>query len=274
MSIYKNFQNIISLFKHREIVSIPYLVGDTCLLEGKTAIITGGSGGIGYAIAESLIQSGCNVIITGTNVSKLERCCAQLGVNAKYLQLELDRVTTFNVKIEEASHFYGPIDILINSAGIFSSNNTFINVEENEYDNIMDINLKGTYFITQAVANHMIKRNVKGHILMVSSQSALEPSWSPYRLSKFGLNGITRGIAQQLLPYGIVVNGIGPGPTATGMQNYHEGDSISTNGNPAKRYTMPQEIAIYAKYLVSDMGNMIIGNTIYLSGGRGIIEVY
>jgi len=101
----------------------------------------------------------------------------------------------------------------------------------------------------------------------------LEPAWSPYRLSKWGIKGLISGLAQQLLPYGIIVNGIGPGPTATSMQPYNDGDSIYTNQNPINRYTMPDEIAVYAEMLVSDLGNTIIGDTIYMSGGRGIIEI-
>ena len=137
----------------------------------------------------------------------------------------------------------------------------------------MDLNLKSTYFFIQEIAKYMISSKIKGHILIISSQSALEPAWSPYRLSKWGIKGITSGIAQKLLPYGIIVNAIGPGPTATSMQDYREGDNIYTTGNTIERYTMPDEIAEYAKLLVSELGNTIIGDTIYMSGGRGIIEI-
>lgn len=273
MHVINKLHKILSLIHQRKIVFIPQLIEEKDLLKSKVALITGGSGGIGFAIAESFIQSGCRVIITGTNVEKLKGCCLKLGSDSRYLQLELNKVETFKTKVREASLFWGNIDILVNSAGVFSTKNIFINVEENEYDNIMSINLKGTYFITQTVANYMIDKQIKGHILMVSSQSALEPAWSPYRLSKCALNGITKGIAQQLLTHGIIVNGIGPGPTATAMQNYEEGESIFSTGNSVGRYTMPEELAVYAKYLVSDMGNMVIGDTLYLSGGRGIIDI-
>ncbi|WP_455665410.1 SDR family NAD(P)-dependent oxidoreductase [Phocaeicola sp.] len=273
MSIINKLHKILSLAHQKKIVFIPKLIEEKDLLKSKVALITGGSGGIGFAIAESFIKSGCRVIITGTNIEKLKDCCLKLGSHSRYLQLELNKVETFKTKVREASHFFGSIDILVNSAGVFSTKNIFINVEENEYDNIMSINLRGTYFITQTIANYMIDKQIKGHILMVSSQSALEPAWSPYRLSKCALNGITKGIAQQLLTHGIIVNGIGPGPTATAMQDYEEGDSIFSTGNSVGRYTMPEELAIYAKYLVSDMGNMIIGDTLYLSGGRGIIDI-
>ncbi len=136
----------------------------------------------------------------------------------------------------------------------------------------MNLNLKGTYFMCQEIGKYMINKKIKGHILIISSQSALEVPWSPYRLSKWSIRGLTQGIAQKLLPYGIVVNAIAPGPTATSMQSYENGDSIYTEENSIERYTMPSEVAMYARMLVSDLGNTIIGDTLYMSGGRGIIE--
>ena len=109
--------------------------------------------------------------------------------------------------------------------------------------------------------------------MLISSQSALEPAWSPYRLSKHGISEITKGLAQRLLEHNIIVNGIGPGPSATGMQPYEQGGSITTDGNPIGRYTMPEEIAQYAVMLVSELGDTVVGDTLYMSGGRGIIEL-
>lgn len=263
----------ISTMNEREIIPIPHLIDTEQMLQGKVAIVTGGSGGIGYAIAKSFIESGCKIIITGTNEDKLNQCCKDLGSNANYITLNLNAVGSFGGKVIEAVKMFGKIDILVNSAGIFSTKNDFLHVEEDEYDDIMDINLKGTYFFCQAVAKYMVLTKIKGHILLISSQSALEPAWSPYRLSKCGVKGVTLGIAQQLLPYGIIVNAIAPGPTATMMQGYKKNESIYTDGNPAGRYAMPGEIAIYAKYLVSNLGDMIIGDTLYISGGRGIIDI-
>ena len=118
----------------------------------------------------------------------------------------------------------------------------------------------------------MIDNGIKGNILLVSSQKALEPSWSPYRLSKLGISGITKGIAQRLAPYGIVVNAIGPGPTATAMVDLGVNGSIYTNENVLKRYIMPEEVAEYALLLVSQLGKLIIGDTIYVTAGEGIIN--
>lgn len=271
----KTLKSCVSLLKIKRIVPILKVTDENKMLTGKVALITGGSGGIGLAIAKSFLESGCKVIICGTNNDKLKKCCQELGDNSAYMQFNLNDVKTFNEKVEQASNVFGHIDILVNSAGMHISrkNLDFLNIKESEYDDIMNLNLKGTYFFCQSVSQYMIKNKIKGHILFISSQSALEPSWSPYRLSKNGINSVIKGLAQKLLPYEIIVNGIGPGPTATSMQQYVEGGSIYTDQNPIERYTMPEEVASYAKLLVSDLGNTIIGDTIYMSGGSGIIDI-
>lgn len=246
-------------------------------LEGKIALITGGSGGVGLAIAKAFLQAGAKVIIAGTSKDKLDKICTEINdSNLKSIVLNYDEPYSFEGKIKEAENIFGRIDILVSSAGIHVDRDglDFINTTIEEYDRVMDINLKGTYFMCQTVAKYMIDKKIKGHILIISSQSALEPSWSPYRLSKLGIDGIVRGMGQRLLGHGITVNAIGPGPTATTMQkHYREGGSIYTPLNPIHRFTMPEEVAQYAKLLVSDLGNTIVGQTIYMSGGRGITEI-
>ena len=94
-----------------------------------------------------------------------------------------------------------------------------------------------------------------------------------YRLSKWGIKGMTLGVAQQMLPYGITVNAIAPGSTSTNLLGVSDGDSIYTEDNEVSRYAMPDEIATYAKLLMSDAGNMVVGDTIYISGGRGLVSI-
>lgn len=268
-------KNFISVFKARQIISVSHPTNLSQILEGKVALITGGSGGIGFAIAKSFVESGCKVIISGTNKEKLEGCCSKLGKNSKYIVLNLLNTKEINEKVNEASKIFGKIDILVNSAGIHSTKmiNDFLEVSEEEYDSIMGINLKGTFFICQAIGNYMIENKIKGHILNISSSVALEPAWTPYRLSKWGMKGFTLGLADKLLQYGIIVNAIAPGSTATNMLGFKEGNSIFTEDNRVGRYVMPDEIATYAKLMVSDLGNMIVGDTLYIAGGRGIIDV-
>lgn len=268
-------KSFVLLFKRKNIIPMNNVLQPNELLKNKVALITGGSGGIGFAIAKRYISSGCKVIISGTSEKKLKMCQNQLGENSSYIVIDLTDVKQFQNKINDVVKIFGKIDILVNSAGIHTirPDLEFINIKEQEYDDVMNLNLKGNYFLSQKVARYMIEKKIKGHILFISSQSALEPAWSPYRLSKWGVKGLINGMAQQLLKYGIIVNGIGPGPTATSMQLYNSNDTIYTDQNPICRYTMPEEIAIYAELLVSSLGDTIVGDTIYMSGGRGIIEL-
>lgn len=265
----------VSVLKAKRVVPVLHPTDTQQILSGKVALITGGSGGIGMAIAKSFVESGCKVIIAGTNEEKLKKCCSQIGGETKYIILNLNDISIVNEKIDEASKIFGKIDILVNSAGIHSTKmiSDFLDVTEEEYDSIMGINLKGTYFVCQAIGNYMISNKIKGNILNISSSVALEPAWSPYRLSKWGMKGFTLGLAEKLLPYGITVNAIAPGSTATNLLGFKEGDSIFTDDNRVGRYVMPDEIATYAKLMVSDLGKMIVGDTLYISGGRGTIDI-
>lgn len=270
----KVLRKIICLFRKKEKIAIIKQTNSNQLLNEKVALITGGSGGIGFAIAEKYINCGAKVIISGRNEEKLKKCCNDLGKQCAYIVFDQVNIDSINDKVLEASKIFGKIDILVNNAGthISRENLNFFNIIPNEYDEIMDLNLKSTFFVSQAVSNYMKEKKISGNILMISSSRAAEPTWSPYGLSKLGITGLTKGIAKELIKYNITVNGIAPGPTATSMQEYIKGDSIYTNQTPLARYTLPEEVAEYAVLLVSDLGKTIIGDTLYMSGGRGTIE--
>lgn len=271
----KLIKKIIRFFKKKEYIPVISEVNEKNVLNKKIAFISGGSGGIGSAIAKKFIDSGCKVIISGTNEKKLREISQLLGENCKYIVLNLNDINAFEKVVNDAIKLFGKIDILVNSAGIHATRSeaSFLNFNESEYDNIMNINLKSVYFLSQIFANYFINNNIKGHILTISSSTSFEPAWSPYRISKWGLRGLTAGMAQELIKYGIVVNAIAPGSTATKMLNYEEGDSIYTEENTNLRYIMPEEVANIAVLLVSDAGNMIVGETILASGGRGRTEI-
>ena len=265
---------ILSSLRWEKKVPIFQMKEKSNLLSGTTALISGGSGGIGMAIAKKFLERGCEVVIAGTNETKLQKCALELGT-PYYKVIDLEKVSSFDEAIKEiATMINGKLNILVNCSGVHTKreNFNFLSVTEYDYDYVMNINLKGTYFLSQAFARYMINNNIKGHILNISSQSALEASWSPYRLSKRGIDGITRGMAQVLLPYGIIVNSIGPGPTATSMQDECVKGSIFSFDNPINRYTLPEEVAEYACLMVSQLGDTIIGDTLYMSGGRAIID--
>lgn len=243
-----------------------------CLLQGKVALIMGGHGGIGKAIVDSFVKSGCKVIVVSRNVEKVKTAFSESS-HLAFIRFDLSNLAGLDDMVMQAISCFGKIDILVNTAGTHTENVDFWTVSEKEYDRVLDINLKGCYFVSRSIATYMKNNGIKGHILNVSSSTGGEPSWSPYRISKRALEGMTLGMAQIMQPYGIVVNGIAPGEVATGLINWKEGDSIDTEHNHFGRMAMLEEVANLALFLVSDMGNMITGQMIYMSGGRGVYDI-
>lgn len=274
----KEMKETIKKYLKKRTVVIPIIKGVDSgkMLDGRVALITGGTGGIGIAIAKKYLESGAKVIIAGTNKSRVDATSEKLGLNCGGIVLDVTKTESFPKKIDEAAKIFGRIDILVCSHGVHTEGAglDFFKYSDKEYARVMDINLKGTYFVCQSFAKYLIDVKVeRGNILLISSSTALEPAWSPYRLSKLGVSGLTKGLAQSLLNYNIIVNSIAPGSTATKMLDYHEGDSIATDLNPNGRYTVPEEIAEYAAILVSGLGDTVVGDTIYMSGGRGVIDM-
>ena len=274
MKIKNAVHTLIQMGKEEKIQPIIVPVEKEKLLNGKVALITGGTSGIGLAIAQAFQNAGAKVIIAGTNQVKLEAALEKMG-GVKGLLIDVRDTEHLPDKVKEAEALFeeNKIDILVNSAGVVVKHD-FWGIDEKEYDGIMDTNAKGTFFMSQAVGKAMIEKQVKGHILNVTSSSALRPAWTPYQMSKWAVRGLTLGLADTLLPYGIVVNAIAPGPTATPMLGKTEGSSISEPNNPSKRYAMPEEIASMAVYMVSDAGRMIVGDTVYMTGGSGTITLH
>lgn len=270
----KKMEGLSKAARKKSVIAVPKLTDTAHLLEGKIALITGGSSGIGFAIAEAFIASGCRVVITSTNQTKLEYCISKLGNNCRGIILDVTDIASLKEKVFDAAECFedsvGKIDILVNAAGI-TNHTDFMHMSEKEYDNIMNINTKGTFFMCQIVGDLMIKHNTKGHILNVTSSSALRPAWTPYQMSKWAIRGFTIGLADTLIPYGIVVNAIAPGPVATPMLNKDDSDLYMEN-HPCKRMASASEIANLEVFMVSDMGNLIVGDTFYITGGSGLIS--
>lgn len=269
-------RTLILMFKEKEMVPIMTPTDTEHILDGKVALITGGGSGIGFAIAETFVKSGCKVILAGRKEGNLATRCNQLNncvpESAKYIVLDVLNVPSMPHKIHEAALLFdkGQIDILVNSAGVFKIS-SFECATEAEYDIIMDTNVKGTFFMSQAMERYMIDNKIKGHILNVSSSTALDPAYYPYPISKWAVRGFTLGLAQALLPHGIIVNAIAPGPAATPMSGKDEWSNIYRDGTPCNRFIHPAEVASLAVVMASDLGNLIIGDTVYISGGYGTI---
>lgn len=259
-------------------VEIPTLYGE--VLKGKVAVVTGGTTGIGVEIAKAFIHNGASVIITGRDNDRIANAVVKLkneisdNENIFVCGEVLDN--TMTTQIEERwkqilSHIENKhIDILVNNAGVISKTH-FGKTDEKDYNLVMETNLKGTYFLSEIVSNYMIENGIKGNILNISSSSALRPAVSAYSMAKWAIHGLTLGMAKKLSPYGIVVNSIAPGPTATRMLQSDNIININRMSSPSERYATASEIANLAVIMVSDMSKMVNGDTMYATGGCGLL---
>lgn len=247
------------------------------LLKGRTAFITGGTSGIGRAIAEAFMRAEADVIITGRDLQRVSKVCEEIEKQINRgsihgIEMDICNVKSMEEKWKDALQYSrtNKIDIVVNNAGILGS--SFGRTTEEDYDMCMSTNLRGTYFLSQIAAHYMKDNEIKGNILNVASSSSLRPAASVYTLSKWGIRGLTMGMARVLTQHGITVNGLAPGPTATPMlQKEMSENSIYHPKSLTGRYATPEEIANLAVVLVSDMGKMIVGDIIYATGGAGVV---
>lgn len=273
-NVRKWFRYFVKKLQRVEPIYVPVLQDE--LLKGRVALITGGTSGIGFAIAVAFVKAGASVIITGRNKDRLEATKLELERNAcsrvSYIVMDNSDVSSIRAGIDTLYSLASntKVDILVNNAGMCKG--CFGSTSERDWDDVLDTNLKGTYFLSQEFSNYLKKYQIKGNILNVCSSSSLRPGNSPYILSKWGVRSFTVGLAKTLLPYGIVVNGIAPGPTATPMLGkFKEDEDLSLGGNPSGRYATSAEISNMAVILVSDIGRMVVGDIVYMTGGAGVL---
>lgn len=246
------------------------------LLEGRSAFITGGTSGIGLAIAKAMLNAGANVVIAGRNSSKWESTKQSLisenpdfADRIHFIQLDLSVSNDYDKVVTEIITYIPKFDILVNNAGTLGCQ--FGTGSEEEFDKVLNTNLRGAFMLSQAVAKYFVSQGIKGNILNIGSSSSFRPASSAYTLSKWGIRGLTLGMAKSLIGKGIVVNGIAPGPTATPMLLTEGQKNIDLPTNPLGRYAMPEEIANMAVILVSNIGRTIVGAIVPMTGGAGII---
>ncbi len=235
----------------------------------KTALVTGVAGGIGKATAITLLKNGYKVV--GMDV--LPAMPEDLGEDFTYVSGDLSCGDSRKNYIQTALDTHGKIDVLVNVAGVAPKVRTdILEMTEESYDFVMNINTKGTLFLTQAVANEMIKANNGGAIVNISSMSAYTSSVSrgEYCISKAGVSMITTLFADRLAEYGITVNEIRPGIIATGMtdkvkQKYD--DLIDGGLLPIKRWGQPEDIADGVLALCNGSLPYITGQSLDIDGG-------
>ena len=247
------------------------------MLKGRTALVTGGTSGIGYEVAKAYINAGARVVITGRNEEKVKKACEVIDKevsrkgNIFGMVMNNTDVKSMPSKLQDIERVLGTghIDILVNNAGVVGGE--VKDCTEELYNTILDTNLKGTFFLSKLVARYWVNNQIEGNILMMGSSSSLRPATSAYTLTKNALYGFTKGLAKVLAPHGITVNGLAPGPTATPMTMPNGVRDEISFPNPLGRFVMPGEIANMAVFLVCNMGRSIIGDMVFMTGGSGIV---
>lgn len=248
-------------------------------LENKTAIVTGGARGIGYAVAERFLRDGAQVVICDMDDATGEIAAKELSNIGKVRYVHADvgeRLDVHNL-LATTNDAFGDIDILVNNAGILVAAD-FLDLKEEDFDRVLRTNLKGGFLCGQAVARQMVARvesgGPAGSIINMSSVNAIFaiPNQVPYSISKGGLRQLTNVMAQALAPHGIRVNAIGPGSIMTEMLATIATDATAKHKilsrTPMGRIGEPSEIASIAAFLASNDASYITGQTIYADGGR------
>ena len=248
------------------------MIMDKFSLKGKVAVVTGANTGLGQGMCVALAQAGAKV--AGVARRSCEETKALIEKDGgEFLEVIADLGSTEPIQgiIDKTVEKFGKVDILVNNAGVQSG--VFGTTTEAQYDLVLDTNLKGVYFLSQLFAQYMRNNQIHGNILNIASSSSLRPANSPYIISKWGIKGLTLGLAKMLIPYNIVVNGIAPGPTATPMLHRDEMQGIENDRNPMKRLVSPIEIANMAVVLTSGLGRSVVGDIVYMTGGAGVITM-
>lgn len=262
----------------KEKVDNPVLYGE--LLVGRTVLVTGGSSGIGLAMAKAFVRNGAVVVVASRSRERIDAALAAIAdqyadavISGVEFDVSTDDEAAFARMLEVAESAIGrPIDALVNNAGVITGG-SIPNTTMGGYSLALDTNLRGAYFLSQVFSKRMISNGRKGNILNVCSSSSVRPAISPYTVSKWGMKGLTLGLAKALVGHGIVVNGIAPGPTATPMLDDSEDGNLNHPGVPAGRYATAEEIANMAVVLLSDISRMVVGDIVYMTGGCGNLTV-
>ena len=240
----------------------------------KNVLVTGGSSGIGFAIAKAFLAEGANVILCARNGERLNEAKDKLipPKNQKCLMLEIDISDINNIpaKLIEADDKLNGIDIFVNAAGVSDYDGDKMYTEK-MYDYICDINQKGLFYMNKFEGDYLVEHGIRGKIINITSKAGERIGFDPYTLSKWGANSITRGNAKRLAPYHINVNGIAPGQVPTNitkeLQSHKECSNVYTENHSTKRFTMPEEVAETALFLASGSANNVVGQIIVIDGG-------
>lgn len=246
-------------------------------LSEKVAIVTGARRGIGRGIALSLAKSGADVVVSDIDLSECQKVVGEIeSTGRKGLAVKCDVTQKSEVEemVAQTVKEFGKVDILVNNAGVVGFK-PFLELTEEEWDRVIDINLKGQFLCAQAVAKEMVKQKW-GRIVNIASIASGQvgvgfPNVAHYCASKGGITALTEALALELSPQGINVNAIGPGVIETDMTKGMLADEKTTQGIlmrvPKGRVGQPEDIGAAAVFLASDEADYITGATLFVDGG-------
>jgi len=244
-------------------------------LTGKTALVTGASGGIGGAIAKALHGQGARVVLSGTRAEALEAVRSELGEGAFIVPANLSDIASVEALPKLAEEAAGsPIDILVNNAGI-TKDNLFMRMKDEEWDQVIAVNLTAAFRLSRAVLRGMMKKRW-GRIIQITSVVGAtgNPGQANYAAAKAGLVGMTKSLAAEVASRNITVNAVAPGFIQTAMTDVltDQQKEMISGRIPAGRMGAPGEIAAAVAYLASQEAAYITGETIHVNGGMAMIS--
>jgi len=245
-------------------------------LDGKVAAVTGGDQGIGRAIVERLAAEGADVgLCYRSNKAGADEVVAEVqkgGRRAVALQCDVSNVAEGQRFVADAVKQLGPIDILVNNAGL-ERRADFWDVSEQDYDLVLNVNLKGPFFVTQAFVKHRMQAKAGGKVINISSvhEELPFPHFASYCASKGGIKMLTRNLSIELAPLGITINSIAPGAIETPINKKLLNDPVKLKSLleniPLKRLGKPEDVASVAAFLASPDADYVTGTTYFVDGG-------
>ncbi len=242
-------------------------------LTGKSALVTGASGGIGADIAKALAGAGAQVALSGTRVEPLETLAAEIGAQANVVPCNLSDPEAVDGLPKAAAAAMGSVDILVNNAGI-TRDNLFMRMSDEEWNSVLEVNLTSTFRLCRGVLRGMMKARW-GRIVNISSIVGAKgnPGQGNYAASKAGVIGMSKSLAYEVASRGITVNAVAPGFIQTAMTDKLTDDQKAKINTqiPAGRMGQPEEIAAAVLYLSSPEAAYVTGSTVHVNGGMAML---
>jgi 3-oxoacyl-[acyl-carrier protein] reductase len=238
-------------------------------LNGKTALITGASGGIGQAIAKTLHKQGAKICLSATREEKLQQLAQEISSDVKYIATNLSDFSQVENLFDKSEELMGQIDILVCNAGI-TKDSLILRMKNDDFDHVIDVNLKSTFILNRNAIKKMIRRK-NGRIINISSVVAItgNPGQANYVASKAGMIGMSKSLAQEVASRDVTINCVAPGFIESPMtDSLTEGQKMGILSKiPAGRMGSSQDIANAVAFLASPESSYITGSTIHVNGG-------